>query len=85
MAVHLQMTTEVSSVRAYDQPGGYEKRRPYRAIIKVTHLTETMVYLHAAVGKSDKETWDALQNLLRERGVTTVMLERHGKMKTIDL
>jgi hypothetical protein len=43
------------------------------------------VYLQGAVGTVDRETWSKTLALLRERGVTTVMLERHGQMKTIDL
>lgn len=83
--IHLTMTPEVSSIRAYDQPGGYENRRPYLAIVTVTHLTDKIVYLHGAVGTVDRDTWVGALDLLRERGATTVMLERHGKMKTIEL
>lgn len=83
--IHLTMTPATSNIRAYDQPGGYENRRPYLAIVTVTHLTDTIVYLHGAVGTVDRETWAGTLDLLRERGVTTVMLERHGRMKTIEL
>lgn len=83
--IHLEMTAEVSSVRAYDQPNGYDSRLPYLAIVTVTHLTDATVYLHGAVGKVDRETWEKTLDLLRDRGVKTVMLERHGKMKTIEL
>ena len=83
--IHLTMTPEVSSIRAYDQPGGYENRRPYLAIVTVTHLTDKIVYLHGAVGSVCRETWAKTLDLLRERGVTKVMLERHGRMKTIEL
>jgi hypothetical protein len=82
---YLTITPEVSSIRAYDQPGGYENRRPYIAIVTVTHLTDKVVYLHGAVGKVDRETWEKTLDLLRTHGVTTVMLERHRKIKTIDL
>lgn len=82
---HLTMTPAVSNIRAYDQPGGYENRRPYRAIVTVTHLTDKVVYLQGAVGAVCRETWTKTLDLLRERGVTTVMLERHGKMKSIEL
>jgi hypothetical protein len=83
--IHLTMTPEVSSIRAYDQPGGYENRRPYLAIVTVTHLTDTTVYLHSGVGKVDRETWTKVLDLLRSQGVTTLMMERHGEMKTIAL
>ncbi|PIL42029.1 hypothetical protein CR105_26400 [Massilia eurypsychrophila] len=83
--LYLAITPEVSSVRAYDEPDGYARRIPYLAIVTVTHLTDTTAYLHGAVGKVDREMWAATLNLLRERGVKTVMLERHGRMKTIVL
>lgn len=83
--IHLTMTPEVSSIRAYDRPGGYENRLPYLAIVTVTHLTDKIVYLHSGVGKVDRETWEKTLDLLREKGVTTVMLERHGRMRTIEL
>jgi hypothetical protein len=81
--IHLTMTPQTSAIRAYDQSGGYENRRPYLAIVTVTHLTDKIVYLHGAVGTVDRETWEKTLDLLRDRGVTTVMLERHGRMKTI--
>ena len=83
--IHLTMTPTTSNIRAYDQPGGYENRRPYLAIVTVTHLTDKIVYLHGAVGSVCRETWTKTLDLLRERGVTTVMLERHGRMRTIEL
>jgi hypothetical protein len=83
--IHLTMTTEGSSIRAYDQPNGYANRLPYLAIVQVKHLTDKVVYLCGAVGKVDRETWTKMLDLLREQGVMTVMLERHGEMKTIDL
>jgi hypothetical protein len=83
--IHLTMTTEVSTIRVYDQPGGYEKRLPYLGIVTVTHLNDTTVYLHGAVGKIDRETRAKALEMLREQGVTTVMLERRGRMKTLKL
>ena len=83
--IHLTMTPDVSSVRAYDQPDGYEKRLPYLAIVQIKHLDDKTVYLGGAVGTIDRGMWEALLDLLRARGVTEVMLHRHGKMKTIQL
>jgi hypothetical protein len=83
--IHLTMTPEVSSIRVYDQPGGYEKRLPYLGIVTVVHLTDKLAYLRGAVGKVDRETRARVFDLLRERGFTAVMLERHGRMKTIEL
>jgi hypothetical protein len=83
--IHLTMTTEVSSIRAYDQPDGYDRRLPYLGIVTVTHLTDKIVYLHGAVGKIDRATRDKAIAMLIERGVTTLMFERRGRMKTIEL
>jgi|GEM_PF-2111867 len=83
--IHLEMSTRTSEIRAYDQLGGYEQRLPYLAIVTVTHLTDRIVYLSSAKGMADRETWEALLDLLRKSGVTTVMLERRGRMKTIQL
>jgi len=43
------------------------------------------VYVHGAVGKIDRATHARALNMLRELGVTTVMYERRGRMKTIEL
>jgi len=83
--IHMKMSTRTSEIRAYDQPGGYEKRLPYLAIVTVTHLTDRIVYLSGAKGLADRETWEKMLDLLRDCGVTTVMLERRGRMKTIQL
>lgn len=82
---HLHMTPEVSTIRAYSAPGGYEARRAYDGIITVTHLTSSTVYVHGAVGKIDRATHTAALNMLRELGVAKVMYERRGQMKTIEL
>jgi hypothetical protein len=82
---HLHMVTTVSTIRVYDAPGGYEARRPYDGIITIDHLTSSTVYVHGAVGKIDRATHARALNMLRELGVTTVMYERRGQMKTIQL
>ena len=82
---HLHMATAVSTIRVYNSPGGYEVRRAYLGIIPVDHLTSSTVYVHGAVGKIDRATHTAALNMLRELGVTKVMYERRGQMKTIDL
>lgn len=83
--VHLTITPETFSVRAYDEPDGYEKRLPYKVIVQVKSLDGKIAHLSGAIGKVDRETWSALLVLLREKGFTTAMLERHKKIKTIQL
>jgi len=82
---HLHMATTVSTIRVYDGPGGYEARRAYLGIITVSHLTDRIVYVGGAVGQVDRATYALALNMLRELGVTTVMYERRGRMKTIEL
>ncbi|MBD8725768.1 hypothetical protein IFT43_20600 [Oxalobacteraceae sp. CFBP 13708] len=82
---HLHMATAVSTIRVYNSPGGYEARRAYLGIITVSHLTDWFTYVHGAVGKIDRATYEAALNMLRDLGVTTVMYERRGRMKTIKL
>lgn len=82
---HLHMARKVSTIRVYSEPGGYEARRPYNGIITIDHLTSSTVYVHGAVGKIDRATHARALDMLRELGVTKVMYERRGRMKTIKL
>lgn len=82
---HLVMTPHVEFIRVYDQPGGYKKRLPYAGILAVTYLNDKVVYLHGAVGRVDRAVHAQAFELLRARGISTVMVERHGRMKTIEL
>lgn len=83
--IHLKMTPEVFSIRAYDRPDGYENRLPYLAIVQVKSLDGKVAHLSGAIGTVGRETWAGLLELLREKGFATVMLERHGQMRTINL
>lgn len=82
---HLHLAPQVSTFRVYDAPGGYEERRQYVGIMTVTHLTDSIVYVHGAVGKITRATHAQAMSMLRERGVTTVMYERRGRMKTLTI
>jgi hypothetical protein len=82
---HLVMSPHVEFIRVYDQPGGYEKRLPYVGILAVTFLTDKIAYLHGAVGRIDRAAHAQALAMLRARGITTLMVERHGRMKTIEL
>ncbi len=78
---HLHQSPFVSVIRAYDQPGGYEERAPYKAVVTVTHLTDAEVYLSVGMGVLDAETWLALLAMLKAQGIKTVGYERHGAIK----
>lgn len=83
--LHLVMTPHVEFIRVYAQPDGYEKRVPYIGIMAVTRLTDKVSYLHGAFGRIDRAIHAQALQLLRERGMTTLLVERHGKLKTIEL
>lgn len=80
--IYLVQTPFVSQLRSYDQPGGYEKRAPYRGILTITHLTDTTIYISAAVGEMTREAWDQGVAMLKAQGIKTIMYERRGKIKT---
>ena len=82
---HLHIATSGSTIRLYDEPGGYEARRAYKGILQVTYLSDSFAYLHGAVGEIDRAAHAAAMKMLRDRGVTKVMYERRGRMKTIEL
>jgi len=82
---HLHMTPMVSTIRVYDAPGGYEERRKYLGIMTVSHLTDRVAWVHGAVGQITRATHAQAMAMLAARGVTTVMYERRGQMKTISL
>lgn len=83
--VYLSMTPLVSVIRAYSDPDGYDSKLPYFATVTVTHLTGEVVYLSGGIGDLNREAYESLLKLLKERGATQIMLERHGEIKTKQL
>lgn len=81
----LVMTPFISTVRLYDDPFGYEQRMRYTAIVTVTHLSDTAVYLSGAHGALSRDTMPKLLAMLKSQGIETVQMERHGKIKTTKL
>lgn len=78
----LEMSTEVASIRVYDEPDGYARRAPYTGMMNVTFLNSTSVYLHGARGVINRAIYDEAMTMLKALGVQEVTMERHGKMKT---
>jgi hypothetical protein len=83
--VYLTMTPFISHIRAYIEPDGYARRLPYFAITTVAKLSEKVAYLCAAVGDVNRETWRETLALLKVAGFETVLMERHGVLKTVIL
>ena len=78
--VHLHMTPAISHIRVYVEVDGYNKRLPYIAILTIFHMGNSWAYLMGAVGTVNRETRIKAFEMLREQGIVTVMLERHGRM-----
>jgi hypothetical protein len=83
--IHLTMTPTMSTIRVYDKPNGYDERRPYLGLVTVIHLTDKTAYVCGAVGKIDRATRATAFSMLRDLGITKLMYERRGKMKTTEL
>ncbi|QJE03054.1 hypothetical protein HH212_26215 [Massilia forsythiae] len=88
--LYLVMTTKTSVIRVYDRPDGYEQRLPYLGIMSVDHVTDEVAHLHGAhidgtVAKVDRQIHTQALTLLRERGFTKLLVERHGHLKPIEL
>jgi hypothetical protein len=85
MSVYLSLKPFVETLRVYDEPDGYEKRIPYKGILTITHINDRTIYVSGAVGEVDRRAWNEALKLFRERGITTMMYERHGVMKTREI
>jgi hypothetical protein len=79
MHIHLEPVTYVG--RGYAQPGGYEARRPYDLVFSVFMLGDGRARLyaaHAERGELDRATCKQICKALAEKGVHTLLVERHG-------
>jgi hypothetical protein len=68
----------VWTLRLYDEPEGYEKRLPYRAVATVSLMGER-AWLCGLHGRFDRPAWRAIEDWLRSRGVTSAAMERRGR------
>lgn len=83
--LYMSLSPHVSQVRFYDQPDGYEKRIPYIGIMTITYLNEKTVYISGAVGNFTRTDYQGLMDMLKSKGVTTLLYERRGKFITREL
>lgn len=82
--INLVLTPVMSQIRAYvDNPDGYANRDPYQAIITVQHIGDKAAYLSGAMGKIDRNMFDAAVKLLGDIGITEVTIERRGKIRSL--
>lgn len=72
----------VWTLRLYDEPDGYEKRLPYRAVATVS-LFGKRAWICGLHGRFDRAGWRAIEEWLRTQGLTSAAMERHGRVVTL--
>lgn len=85
MALRIELEPVQFIVRGYDSADGYAQRTPYRLVLNVFLLGDGRARVFGAHGKFDRATLVRLGRALREKGVTSVLIERHGVERELDL
>ena len=79
--MYLHESYKESVIRVYDEPNGYAERKPYIASATIDYLTPDNAYLSNLMGKVDGALIRKVKQHLKKQGVSTLMYERHGKIK----
>ena len=85
MTLRIELEPVQFIARGYDRPGGYAQRVPYRLVLNVFLLGDGRARVFGAHGKFDRATLLCLGRALRGKGVTRVLIERHGVERELDL
>jgi len=75
-------TTVLWTLRLYDQPDGYDQRRPFRAVCTV-FVHGRAAEISAMHGTFDRPSRRAIEAWLRTQGVTSAVMERRGRLVTL--
>ena len=76
--LHIHMAPVMYVFRGYREPDGYERRLPYDLVGSVFDLGDGRARVFATQGELDRGAVQQLADLLREIGIRTVLVERHG-------
>lgn len=76
--MHIHLHPVMYTGYGYPNPGGFENRRPYDLVFSVFMLGNGRARVFATHGELDRKTVVNIANELREKGVHTVLVERHG-------
>lgn len=74
----------VWTLRLYDEPDGYEQRMPYRAVATVS-IMGAQAWIGGLHGRFDRAAWREVHRWLRARGVSSVAMERRGRLVTLSI
>jgi hypothetical protein len=73
-------------IRKYEkEDNNYENRSPYDSIMHVVCITEKICYIYGANGQFLKDDYKEVLYALLNKGFETLLIERHGKMKELNL
>lgn len=76
--MHIHFEPVMYVFRGYTDPQGYEKRQQYDLVGSVFMLGDGRARVFATHGELDRRTIGAIADGLREKGIHTVLVERHG-------
>lgn len=81
-AVTLHAEPIVYTLRLYDEPGGFGQRRPYKAVATIS-IMGTHAWIGGLHGRFDRAAWREVHRWLRSQGITSVAMERRGRVVTL--
>ncbi len=81
--IHIE--NSISIARWYDEPDGFEKKKPYRAICSIFFIDRDHAFIYGMHGKLNKADMKELFEQLYLMGVLKITAERKGKLTTRDV
>lgn len=85
MSLEIDLEPMLLIGRGYEVADGRAQRLPYQLVFSVFLLGDGRARVFGAHGEMSRETLVNLGQALRARGVRTVLMERHGVEREIDL
>lgn len=83
--MHIHIKTDVISIRVYSEGCSYHNKDKYNGIVTGYALSDDELYLVGAHGEIGLKVIKEIRKSLIELGYKTLTLERHGKIKHIEL
>jgi hypothetical protein len=80
--MHLHFEPVMYVFRGYAQAGGFDRHAPYDLVGSVFCLGDGRARIFATQGDLDATTIRQLAEGLKERGIHTVLINRHGVEQT---
>ncbi len=65
--------------------GSYEEKSKYVGVMDIFQISDKICYIFHAHGEFTKDDYKEIAEKLLEMGFEEILMERHGKLKTISL